>query len=402
MPAPTDVSPRLLRTRWGPVGPPPFRWWFPLSVYLITRVIAAVYMVIAAGSAQGSGYTDLATAWDGDWYRAIATDGYPSVLPLGANGQVEQNAWAFSPGYPLTVRALMAVTGLDFSVVAPTLSLVLGAAAMVVIFTLTERAVGHAYAIACVILTCTFMAAPAFQLAYADSMALLLLAGALLLLRKRRYAAVALLLLALALTRPVVLAFIPVVIAHGVSRWRGRESDPFSGKDRGAVALLTGWCIAGTVLWPVIAGLGTGDMLAWLKTHEAWRSTPHFGPGIGWPASFLFHYGWPALAMLAVVVLLTAAVALRPDAKAWGPELRCWSVAYPGYLLLATVPGPSVIRWLLLAFPLMWPFPEEANTRSERTVRIVFIAGLAVLGLAMQWVWVSSFLAAPAPSERYP
>lgn len=89
------------------------------------------------------------------------------------------------------------------------------------------------------------------------------------------------------------------------------------------------------------------------------------------------------------------------DAKAWGPELRSCSVAYPAYLLLARVPVPSVTRWLLMAFPLMWPFPEKAATLSERRYRVILMAVLAILGLAMQGVWVST-LGAPVPSVRYP
>lgn len=390
------------RIRWGRVWPLPFQLWFPLMVYGISRLITAAYMVAAADPAHRSGYADLATAWDGDWYRTIATTGYPSSLPVGVDGQVEQNAWAFSPAYPLIVRGLMAVTRLDFSVVAPTLSLALGAAAMVVIFFLLERAVSRFAAGATVVLSCTFMAAPVMQIAYADSLALLLVAGALLLLRERRYLAVAVLLLVLSLTRPIVLAFIPVVLAHGVSHWRARETDPFSRKDMNAVVCLAAFCIAATGLWPAIVGASTGDTFAWTKTHEAWRSGLHFSAGVGWPASFLSDFGWRGLATLAIVVLLGLGIALRSGAKAWGPELRSWSVAYPAYLLLVSVPGSSVIRWLLLAFPLMWPFPEVATTRYEQRFRVVFIAMMAIAGLVMQWVWVSTFLAAKAPSVWYP
>jgi hypothetical protein len=403
MSAPTVVSRHLSnRARWGPGWPVPFQLGFPLLVYGASRLVAAGYMVAAAGPAHRSGYADVATAWDGGWYRIIATSGYPSSLPIGADGQVEQNAWAFSPGYPLLVRALMTLTRLGFSIVAPTLSLVLGAAAMVVIFVLMERAVSRFTACACVILTCTFMAAPALQLAYAESLALLLLAGALLLLRDRKYLATAIVLLALALTRPIVLAFIPVVITHGVCRWRGRSAEPFPLKDRRAVLFLAAFCIPATGLWPVIVGISTGDVSAWTQTHEAWRTGPHFPPGLGWPASFLSSFGWSAVAGLALVVLLALGIVLRPGAKSWGPELRSWAVAYPGYLFFATTSGSSVIRWLLLAFPLMWPFPEAAATRSERRFRILFIAAMAIVGLVMQWVWTSTFLAVTAPSHLVP
>jgi hypothetical protein len=273
---------------------------------------------------------------------------------------------------------------------------------MVVLFVLLERTVSRFYACACVTLVCTFMAAPVFQLAYTESLSLLLLAGALLLLRERRYVAVAVLLVLLALTRPVVLAFIPVVIAHGVGRWHGRASDPFPPKDRRAVVLLTGWCIAAAALWPAIVGVSTRDPFAWVKTHEAWRSGPVYPPGLGWPASFLHDYGWWAIAMLGFIVLVTLGIALRPGARAWGPELRTWAISYPAFLILTTVPGSSAIRWLVLAFPLIWPFPEEATSTSERRFRVMFIGVLVLVGLVMQWVWVSSFLAAKTPSVWVP
>jgi hypothetical protein len=101
-------------------------------------------------------------------------------------------------------------------------------------------------------------------------------------------------------------------------------------------------------------------------------------------------------------MLLALGLALHRGARAWGPELRTWAIAYPLFLMLTTTPGPSVIRWLFLAFPLFWPFPEEATTTSEKRFRVVLIAVLAILGLVMQWVWVSYFLAAKSPSVWYP
>lgn len=402
MATPTIVAPRLdSRIRLSRVWPLPFQLWYPLMVYGISRLITAAF-IVATARAHRSGYADLATAWDGGWYRKIATQGYPSALPLDINGQVGPNEWAFSPVYPMIVRAMMALTRLDYSVVAPNLSLVLGAIAMVVVFVLMERAVSRFCACACVLLTCTFMASPVMQLAYSESLALLLIAGALLLLRERKYLAVAAVLLILALTRPVALAFIPVVMAHGISRWRAQAHEPFPREERRTLVLLAAFCIAATGLWPAIVAACTRDIFAWTKTHDAWWSGPHFAPGLGWPSSLLFNDGWLAVATLALIVLLTLWMTLRPGAKAWGPELRSWSVAYPGYLLLATAPGSSVIRWILLAFPLMWPFPEAATTRSERRIRVMFIAVLAVVGLVMQWIWVSTFLATTAPSYRVP
>lgn len=69
----------------------------------------------------------------------------PAALPLDIDRQVGPKAWAFSPVYPMLVRALLAVARLDYSAVAPSLSLVLGAVAMVVVLVLMERAVSRSW-----------------------------------------------------------------------------------------------------------------------------------------------------------------------------------------------------------------------------------------------------------------
>jgi uncharacterized membrane protein len=40
------------------------------------------------------------SGWDAQWYWYIAVYGYPTTLPLGADGHVTQNSWAFLPVYP--------------------------------------------------------------------------------------------------------------------------------------------------------------------------------------------------------------------------------------------------------------------------------------------------------------
>lgn len=56
----------------------PFKTWQPLMVNGISRLIAAPFIVTATYRAHRPGSADLATAWDGGWYRTIATQGYPS------------------------------------------------------------------------------------------------------------------------------------------------------------------------------------------------------------------------------------------------------------------------------------------------------------------------------------
>ena len=80
-------------------------------------------------------------AWDGQWYRVIAEEGYPRVLPRVGHGGIDMNPWAFFPVFPLTAGAIMTVTGLPFVVVGPVLSTLIGFAAMFLLFKLVDEAV---------------------------------------------------------------------------------------------------------------------------------------------------------------------------------------------------------------------------------------------------------------------
>lgn len=65
---------------------------------------------------------------DAGWYERIATTGYPRIDKPEAIGHTEggtyfQTEWAFFPVYPLTVKAVMMLTGADFSHAAFPLSL---------------------------------------------------------------------------------------------------------------------------------------------------------------------------------------------------------------------------------------------------------------------------------------
>jgi hypothetical protein len=390
---------------------PGYQVWFPLAVYAAARLVDLILVILAArhqvhlpqGATPGATYGLVASNWDGAWYRRIATDGYPATIPRDAGGHPLQNEWGFYPAYPLVVGAVMRISGLGFTVVAPILSLLLGAAAVTVMFRLINQSAGRFTASATVLLTCCYMAAPVMQIAYTESMALLLLCTALLLLRNRRYGWLIPILVTLALTRAVALAFVPVLLVHGLARYRSRFVEPFPVQDRWRVCGLAGLAVAVTGLWPAIAAVTTGNPAAYTQTMSAWggdsgklRILTEF------PRFALAEGGIVGLALLVLVLAFTAVLVLRKGARAWGPEVRAWAGFYPLYLLLATAPGSSNIRHLFLAFPLMWTFPEAATTRSEWRFRVLLIAGLAIVGLALQWVWISHFLVLSGPPDEQP
>lgn len=157
-----------------------------------------------------------------------------------------------------------------------------------------------------------------------------------------------------------------------------------------------------TGLWPAIAAVTTGELAAYTQTTSSWGSTGKLRVLIEFPAFLWKEAGTVGVAGLLLVILSVAHFVRRKDSATWGPEVRAWAAFYPLYLLLATAPGPSNVRHLLLAFPLMWPFPEEATSTSDRRRRTAIVAILAIVGLVMQWVWISQYLVVDSPPGGQP
>src|SRR5207302_5233482 len=109
---------------------------FPLGVFATSRVVV-VGALLAATRIQGTItkaalLTDL-TKWDGDWYLSIARDGYPHHLPEVAGKATASNI-AFFPLYPLTIRAVHAVTPLSYKSAAVVVANVFAATAVVLLW----------------------------------------------------------------------------------------------------------------------------------------------------------------------------------------------------------------------------------------------------------------------------
>lgn len=383
-----------------------FGVWFPVLVYAATRAVDAVLLAvmqrsqIALGPENGvarvlyptpaaPGYFVATANWDGQWYHEIADVGYPVPLPTGPDGQVLQNPWAFYPVYPMLVRAVMRVTGLDFYVAGSTLSLLVGAVAMVALFRLVDEAVGRWSAVAAVVGTSSYLAAPVLQTCYTESVALLVVVLTLMALRARRYGWVLVALVVLALTRNIVLAMAPAVLAHFAIRWLRRQADPFPGRQRGAVLALAAAAVGLTWLWPTICGWVTGDPQGYTRTMAAWRVIASEIKLHTWIDYLWYDYGYTGWAVAAGAVVVFAWFMLTHRTQRWGPELWGWAGAYPAYQVLVTGIGPSRIRYALLAFPFALLVGWFLNLRWWRPWRVPLLAALAVLGTVLQgwWLW---------------
>lgn len=392
------------------------RWWVvPLAIWLLGRAITTVFLVVGARrqvpmveSSPGytvhfptvgdPGYWVATTNWDGQWYKQIALHGYPSTLPI-VNGSVAQNEWAFYPLYPGMCRALMEVTGLPFEVVAPLLSTVLGGIAVVLLYRLLLVGAGRFVAAATVLCLTVFPASPVLQVAYTESLALLLIVLVMWALRSRRYLLVLALCVPLSLTRGIAPAMAICMGVYWILRWWHWREDPFERLEMIRVAGLTLAVGALAGLWPFIVGLATGTPDGFMETQRAWRVNQDRAILNNWWSRIDDYYG-PVVATVVMLAILPLLVVLfRRATRVWGPELRAWAFAYTAFLLLVTSPGSSTIRFLVLVLAPMWPFPDRIPTgpqaRAAHRRRVWALGVVCVLWLVLQYVAVTEVFTIP-------
>ncbi|MFF3062949.1 hypothetical protein ACFVQ3_00185 [Oerskovia sp. NPDC057915] len=444
------------RPRPAALVPARWPWWVRvLAVYVAARLVTTVILLVVSRWQEANLWTDAAPSysawtgrmWDASWYQQIAAQGYPAELPVGPGGAVQQNVWAFYPLFPFMVRAVQQVTGLGWDVVAPTISLLCGAGAMLVIHRLVERAGHRAVArrpglpLATVALVSVFPSSVVLQVAYTEALALLLVAAALYLIWARRYEWAALVIVLLGFTRAVALPLALVVAWHAVVRYRqwrqARRSvaaavgsgppggaspfraspgapeagavpagavptgavalagapgpAPFPWRDAARIAVLLVVAVLSGLLWQLVCGVVTGRSDAYFLTQGAWRGTGPVVPFVPWLDVSRALFGGAGPWVLAAVLAGVAALGLSPGARRLGPELQAWPLAYLGYLVAVIEPWTSIVRFLLLAFPL------GAVTLGWTRSRWWFWGCLAA-GVAGQvwWVWALWRLTPPS------
>jgi hypothetical protein len=398
MPAPLPPSPtRGNRTAGEPVSwgvryllTP---WWVRVTViWLLSRVVSTTLVLILA-SVQGQnpwtgaqpGYAAFANMWDGLWYHIVAVGGYPTELPVTAEGHVGENAWAFMPVYPLVVRTLMVLTGAPWEPLAVLVSVLCSLGTALLFYRLMRRVQPSSTALFAVVLFCVAPLSPLMQFGYAESMQLLLLTGALLLVLQRRYLVLVPLVAVMALTRPTGLAFALFLTLHVGYRWYTRHRDPFPVREAAtafSVAVFSG--LMG-LAWPGIAWLVTGSMTAYTDTELAWRSAyigyQELVPFAAWFQSGVWWLGAP-LGILVVVGLIVGFTAMMfaPMVRSLGVDLRLWVVSYALYLLAVFFPQSSIFRLLMPMFPLLGALALPRSRVYRVVVTLVLICG--------QWGWL--------------
>ena len=382
-------------------------WWVRvLAVYAATRVLTLLLFLITAAT-QGDNYWtkanpayfDFLNIWDVEWYGKIYAHGYPIVLPLSDTGAVQQNEWAFMPGFPTTVRAFDFL-GLEWKFSAPILATIFGACFALVAFKIFAARLSDHQSLWAVGLFLLSPASPVLQTGYAESLGLLLLALAIYAWLSDRFALAMGAMLALAFTRPglaaLALAFAVVWVYRFVQARMGNRGFPAGEALR--LAALAAVALALNFAWPLVAALVTGRPDAYVATELAWRAGyPFDGGGLApilpWFSSAEYFVGGLAGQVLVIAALVGAvAIFFIPQVRAMGLELGAISAAYFVYLLLFFFPQSSIVRILMPTFVLYGAL-AQVWVRWPRTLRFLGLVILVLLQLA--WLLTCWRYAAP-------
>ena len=370
------------------------RWWVKVTaIFIASRAVSTVLLLIFAGlqganpwTAAHPGYFDFASIWDGRWYDIVAGSGYPTRLQYDAAGHVEQNAWAFLPGYPWMVAVVMFATRLPWNIAAVAISVAFGLGTALLLYRLFRLRLGRSTSLFAVALYCVAPTAPLLQLAYAESMYLFFIVLALYLLLRRSYWWILPVVAVMSFVRPGSLAFALALGLHVIYRWAVRKRDPFPLADR--VASVTATIVSGVMgfAWPAIAAVATGSLTAYTDTELSWRADyigygalVPFAPWIDgahwWFSTWLGLPDWVGYTVLGLVLALFAVCMFMPAVKRLGVDLRFWVVAYAVYLLAVFFPQSSTFRLLMPLFPLLGALALPRNAVYRTGLIVLFVAG---------------------------
>lgn len=369
------------------------------AIYLVARLVTTVFLLLSAGLSgpgsrmgMGADLGDVVVAWDGTWYWFIAVSGYPTELPRTDGGLVAENAWAFMPLYPYLSQWVSLPFG-SWAAGAAIVSLLAGYGASVVLFHLLRTRIDDVAATWAVVFFATGPLAALFHVGYAETLNLLWLFCALWCVVRRRYVWLYVLIPLMAFTRPGVLAFSLFLALFGIWRWFRRDREPLRAPEIAHIIALGLLAAAAGFAWQLIAAAVTGEPSAYLSTELAWRRNwiageASFAPFEGFVSGAAFWFGtiWQlpvelGYAVLALAVIgVGAALALLPQVKKLGVEVRLWSTSYLVYLLLVFFPQSSIFHLLV---PLSQLWGAFAVPRSR-----VWRIGVLVACLVGQWWWI--------------
>ncbi|MDN3482242.1 hypothetical protein QMA10_09965 [Arthrobacter sp. APC 3897] len=394
---PSAVNTALLRGRTRLASAFSSWPWYArvLAVWAAARFFSfTVFVAVAArqglnpwGWEGTPSYLEFIGAWDSEWYQRIFTGGYPSEIPRDESGRAQENEWAFYALFPGLVRALAAVTGLGWEVLAPLVATAAGFGAALMVYRLFALRASSGTALWGVVFVAVNPVSPVLQVPYAESLNLLLLAASLYLLITRRYLSAVPVVLVMCLSRPVGVAFALMMGILFARRWILRRKEALPPAEAWRMVALGGASGVGALAWPGLAWWYTGEMTAYTDTETAWRGDTLlvFKPWFV-EAERLFGPDLGPVALIALVALAVLCLNAEP-VRRLGVEMQVWCAAYVLYLLAFLNPLTSTFRLLLPLFPLGLALASLSSSRAYRTTVALAFMVLQVVWVAWLWRW---------------
>ncbi|MBL1080961.1 hypothetical protein JK359_03060 [Streptomyces actinomycinicus] len=351
------------------------RVWPLLAVYGAATLLHLVVLSVMIPPG-GPGLRDRLLAWDGRLYTEIAAHGYPDGFSYDPTGRVAGNNLAFFPLYPLLVRAVHAVTRLDYDIAAIVVANLALVAALIVVDLLLTGLYGRRTAlIAVVLLAAAQPMALVFVMGYSESLFLALSAGTLLAARRRAWLTAGVSALLAGLTRPAGVAAV-AALAAAVALWLARTRRA----DRRPLAAVLVGC-AGTPLYLWWVGRRAGRPDAWFTIQKAgwdtrWDSGGSFVHFLG--ETLAHGEGWVPVSTAVLLLALIDATAVTWRRRTWPPL-----VVYGTGILVLTLGQSSFyhskLRLVVPAVLFLVPL-ARALARARNGTAAMVLGGGALFG----------------------
>ncbi|MCB9427630.1 MAG: hypothetical protein H6524_02340 [Actinobacteria bacterium] len=369
--------------------------------FLLTRVVAVIgaWIALAPTVPPSEMFRAVVTAWDGDWYQYIATVGYDSAddltpglrvvcdtpaAPDCHDGQPDRHSnLAFFTLFPLMIRALAAV-GADPMVAAVGIAVIGSLVAAVLIAVIARDFAGPRFGVIAVVLWGCWPANIVLTSGRPESLFVALAAGTLLLALRHHFVWAAWLAAIAGLLRFQSIAIVvPLVLAAWV--WGART------RNWRAPVVVTVIAPIGLVTSLAFIGQRMGRATGWFDIQREWKSTNDWGAAkLQYLADNLFGdtptHQMAAWTIVAACLLFVAAVLIRIP---W-PLTVYAGILLAGVLVQAHFHQHSM-RFLLVAFPLVFPIAWLLR-RWPTWLVVVVLCATAVASATLQlWLWREGF-----------
>jgi len=391
--------------------------------FLVIRLIGLLALLFAS-ERQGRPLIGVLGIWDGGWYVRIAEEGYADRLDLSAP-MIDQStgSLAFFPAYPILMRMVSGLTGLDPRWAGVLISVIAGMIAAAGIAVLAGDWAGRRVGVLAALLWAAAPMAVVCTLVYSEATFTALTVWTFVALRWQFWLLAGILGAAAGLTRPTGVAVGAAVAAYAVwtcwqrlhpptsatsatsatgdpqhqgtglevtSRDRSQGDQPF-----GAIALplvAGGLALAGTPAFWLGVGVRADRWDAWFAMQDAfWGSRFDGGASMFVLAkSVVSGTTAPGIELMSAVVVLAllgalVLLVLAFRARVWWPLF-----VYAALSLVMVIGGAgyfsSKLRFLIPIFVLAFPVARWLGGRSRVLQAIVVLAATAATTVSGTWL----------------